>query len=86
MKWKFDIHKRDRHEFGIENLVWVNGTHYNTDCPSQKLFFKRAGPFPIIRKVSNTAYKLKIPATWKNIYLIINEAFLKLYIWPTFQQ
>jgi len=40
MKWKFDIHKRDRHEFGIENLVWVNGTHYNTDCPSQKLFFK----------------------------------------------
>jgi len=34
MKWKFDTYKRDRHEFGIGDLVWVNRTHYNTDRPS----------------------------------------------------
>jgi len=34
IKQKFNTHKRDRHEFGIGDLVWVDGTHYNTDRPS----------------------------------------------------
>jgi len=34
IKQKFNTHKRNRHEFGIEDLVWVDGTHYNTDRPS----------------------------------------------------
>jgi len=66
--------------------VWVDRTYYNTDCPSRKLSFKQAGPFPIIRKVGDAAYELKIPVTWKNIHPIINKAFLKLYIRPVFQQ
>ena len=43
--------------------IWVDGSHYNDRCPLKKLLFKRVGPFPIIQKVGDTAYKLKIPNT-----------------------
>jgi len=32
------------------------------------------------------AYKLKIPKTWRNIYLVINRLGLRLYIRPAFEQ
>jgi len=38
------------------------------------LSFKRASPFPIIRKVDEAAYELKIPKMWKNLHPIINES------------
>ena len=34
----------------------------------------------------DVAYKLKIPKTWRNIYLVINRLGLRLYIRPAFEQ
>jgi len=53
---------------------------------SRKLAFKRVGPFPIVRKVSKAAYKLRIPEGWKHIHLVINETHLKSYVRSTFEQ
>jgi len=60
--------------------------HYNNGHPSKKLSFKRVGPFPIIQKVRDVAYKLKIPNTWRNIHPVINRSALKPYFRPTFKQ
>jgi len=64
MKKKSDAKKKSEIERKSGDLVWVDATHYSTDQPSRKLLTKRLGPFPIIRKIGKSAYKLKIPTTW----------------------
>ena len=39
-----------------------------------------------IWKVSKSAYKLKIPPTWKSIHPVINESYLTSYMTSTFEQ
>jgi len=61
MKWKFNVRKKTKIDFQKRDLVWVDGLHYNNRCPSKKLSFKRVGLFPIIQKVRDVAYELRIP-------------------------
>ena len=66
--------------------MWVENSNINSDRPAKKLAFKRAGPFPVIKKVGSSAYELKIPKMWKNLHPVINESKLKPYHYPTFAQ
>jgi len=86
MKKKWDAKKKSEIKQKNGDLVWVDAAHYNTDQPSKKLSTKHLGPFPIIRKVSKSAYELKIPSTWKLIHPVVNKSYLISYIKPTFKQ
>ena len=86
MKERFNKKKGNEKEFAAGGLVWIDGSQYNDGRPTKKLSFKRAGPFPVVRKVGEAAYELKIPKMWKNLHPIINESRLKSYIRPTFEQ
>ena len=66
--------------------MWVENSNINSDRPAKKLAFKRAGPFPVIKKVGSSAYELKIPKMSKNLHSVINESKLKPYHYPTFAQ
>ena len=83
MKKKWDAKKKPEIEWKNRELVWVDAAHYSTDQPSKKLSAKWLGPFPIIRKISKSAYELKIPSTWKSIHLVVNESYLTSYVTPT---
>ena len=50
----------------------------------KKLDDKRYGPFTILSKHGESAYKLWLPVTWKSIYPIFNECVLSPYHAPTF--
>jgi len=63
MKKKWDAKKKLEVKQKNGDLVWVDAAHYNTDQPSKKLSAKQLGPFPIIQKISKSAYELKIPST-----------------------
>ena len=54
------------------DLVWVSGSNINSDQPTNKLAFKRAGPFPVVKKVGSLAYELKILKMWKSLQLVTN--------------
>jgi len=86
MEQKFNVRKKTEIDFQKGDLVWVDGSHYNDGCPSKKLSFKRMGPFPIIQKVGDAAYELKIPNIWRNIHPVINRSALKPYFRYTFEQ
>jgi len=60
--------------------------HYNSGQPLKKLSAKRLGPFPIIRKVGEATYELKIPSTWKSIHPVVNESYLTSYVASIFEQ
>jgi len=51
--------------------------------PSKKLTPRRFGPFPIIKKVGQSAYHLQLPPTWK-IHPVFNESLLSPYTPPHF--
>ena len=86
MKQKFNKNKEPEWQFDIGDLVWIDGTHYNMGQASRKLAFKWVDPFPIVRKVSEAVYKLRIPEGWKHIHLVINKTHFKSYVRPTLEQ
>jgi len=43
-------------------------------------FSYTASPFLVIRKIEFSAYELKVPKMWKNLYPVINESKLRPYI------
>src|SRR4051812_25058856 len=54
-----------------------------TDQPMKKLNDKRYGLFKIKKKVRAGAYELKLPKSWKPIYLVFNEFLLSQFKAPT---
>lgn len=45
--------------------VYLERSDLRSTRPSHKLDFKRFGPFAVTQKLSDTAYRLKLPATWR---------------------
>jgi len=70
----FNKKKGNEKEFAAGELVWIDGSQYNNGQLTKKLLFKRAGTFPVVQKVGEAAYELKIPKMWKNLHPIINES------------
>jgi len=56
--------------------VWLEGTNITTNRPIKKLDDKRHGPFIIDKKIGESSYRLKLPATWKKIHATFNEKYL----------
>jgi hypothetical protein len=51
--------------FKVGDRVWLEKTNLSLSYESSKLAPKHYGPFPIIQKISNVTYKLKLLPTWK---------------------
>ena len=75
MKRFYDA-KRRPDEFQVGDEVWLNAKDLTTERPSKKLDYKRLGPFPITRKISDLAYELKLPASFK-IHPVISASRLE---------
>ncbi|SJL04865.1 uncharacterized protein ARMOST_08236 [Armillaria ostoyae] len=83
MKTQYDKKKRTAVEYQTGDKVWLDTTNLHLARPKKKLDDKRVGPFVIQEKRGLSAYKLKLPPTWK-IYPVFNETLLTPYITPTF--
>ena len=51
--------------FELDSSVWLLRKNIRTNRPSDKLDYKRLGPFKIVKKVSTHAYKLDLPPTMR---------------------
>jgi len=79
MKHYYDKHQADTRDYQIGDLILLEESNLTTIRPSKKLDHKCFGPFPIISKISAAAYKLKLPHTWKTVWLVFNEVLLIPY-------
>ena len=52
-------------DYVIGDKVFLERRDLRSVRPSHKLDFKRFGPFEISEKISDTAYRLKLPVSWK---------------------
>ena len=80
MKRYYDRKRSPSHEFKVGDKVWLEATHISSDRPMKKLDDKRYGPFRIISKHGESAFKLSLPKTWKTIYPVFNECVLSPYV------
>ena len=55
-------HLRRKAEFKIGDFVYLDTQHLKRTRPSKKLDFKRIGPFKIIEKINDNAFRLKFPS------------------------
>jgi Integrase zinc binding domain/Chromo (CHRromatin Organisation MOdifier) domain len=60
------------------NKVWLEGSHLKLPYATMKLTPRRYGPFKVVAKVSNVAYKIKLPANWK-IHDVFHASLLTPY-------
>jgi hypothetical protein len=56
--------KKTKEDFKPGDSMWLEATNIHSNQPSRKLDNKRYGPFKIEEKVSDRAYRLKLPETW----------------------
>jgi len=80
MKKNYDRKKGSSREYVPGEKVWLEGTNITTDRPIKKLDDKRHGPFVINKKVGESSYQLRLPATWKKVYATFNEKYLSPFI------
>src|SRR5712672_2904271 len=64
--------------FEIGKKVWLEGMNIKRPYNSQKLSPKRYGPFEVVAKISQVAYKLIIPPTWQ-IHDVFHVSLLTPY-------
>ena len=84
MKRYYDRTKGVSRNYQVGEKVWLEGLNIKTYRPSKKLEDKRYGPFKIKKKVGKSAYLLDLPATWKALHPVFNEAVLSPYIEPQY--
>ncbi|SJL14229.1 uncharacterized protein ARMOST_17685 [Armillaria ostoyae] len=83
MKNQYDKKKKAAAEYQTGDKVWLDTTNLHLTRPRKKLDNKHVGPFLILEKCRPSAYKLKLPPTWK-IYPVFNKTLLTPYVAPTF--
>ena len=72
-----DKHRVDHH-FQIGDQVWIHISKYSLQREGIKLKPIRYGPFTILDKVGNNAFRLEFPP-YVQMYYIVNVENLKLY-------
>ena len=81
MKKYYDEKKTNEEKFNLKegDQVLLLGWNIHTDRPPKKFEDKYFGPFKIEKKLSNLAYKLKLPHSMK-VHPVFHISLLKKFI------
>ena len=74
----YNLHRGEVPDYQVGDLVWLDGKDLRTDRPSKKLEDKRYGPFRISKKISPSAYELRLPPSMK-VHPVFNTSRLTPY-------
>lgn len=64
-KEQADKRRTEEPEWQIGDKAWLSRKNIPTDRPSEKLDYRRLGPYEITEKIGTRAYRLKLPPTMK---------------------
>ncbi|MBW0559813.1 hypothetical protein O181_099528, partial [Austropuccinia psidii MF-1] len=63
--------------FNPGDMVWLSSKNIKSTIPTKKLSERWLGPFPILKKLSNHAYHLKLPSQWKSIHPVFHISLVE---------
>ncbi|KAF8656771.1 hypothetical protein AX14_008008 [Amanita brunnescens Koide BX004] len=81
MKAQYDKNRWEARQYKKGDKVYINAEHLPTQRASKKLDQKYYGPYEVVEAVGPSAYRIRIPASWKT-YNVFNEVLLKPYYAP----
>lgn len=84
MKKYYDRHRQPSPDFKVGDKVYLEGLNLTVQRPMTKLSEKRYGPFPIIKKIGKSAFKLRLPRKWSRVHPVFNEYLLTTYNPPVY--
>jgi hypothetical protein len=76
-KARHDQHRTEK-SFKVGDRVWLQLNKERLQGPGKKIKALRYGPFEILEKVGDNAYRLSLPP-YMHIYSVVNVENLKLY-------
>ncbi|KAL5525001.1 hypothetical protein ACEPAF_8870 [Sanghuangporus sanghuang] len=85
MKRFYDRHAGKSITYEAGQKVFLDGRNIKTIRPMKKMDDKWFGPFEVVEKVGASAYRLKLPKTWKKVHPVFNEILLKPAVQPSFE-
>src|SRR5271156_3315907 len=65
-------------EYKPGDKVYLDASNISTTRPSKKLSHQRLGPFPVIAKVSNGVYRLRLPPSMSRLHPVFNVVKLTM--------
>ena len=68
---------KDAPELEVGGKVWLDARNIKTKKPSKKLDCKWYGPFTINKKISQNAYKLQLPQSFKSVHPVFHISLLR---------
>lgn len=77
-KTNADEQRKEPPPFKIGDQVWLIRRHIQSQRPSNKLDYKKIGPFTIIKKINPVAFKLRLPHSMK-IHHVFHVSLLEPY-------
>jgi len=78
---KDNDHLRESHEFKVGQYVWIDTKHLKRERPSGKLDYRRVGPYEIIERINENAYRLRFPEGSRQ-HDVINVSKLTPFVEP----
>ena len=82
-KSKYDVHRSSPPSFAAGDLVMLLRRNLRTTRPTQKLDFRKLGPFKVIKKLSANVYQLDLPPSMSRLHPVFNINLLEPYISPS---
>lgn len=80
---QFNKHATPSPEFKAGDLVWLLRRNIRTTRPSDKLDYRRLGPFEILYKVGSSACRLKLPPKLSRLFPVFHVSLLEPYSDPS---
>lgn len=77
MKRNYDEKVRPTPDWNVGDEVWLNSQHISTTRPSAKLDHRWLGPFSIKKRISTSAYRLRLPEIMSKVHSVFHVSVLK---------
>ena len=59
-------------DYQLGDRVYLDASDIQTTRPLRKLSHQRLGPFPVVHKVGNSSYRLRLPASMSRLHPVFN--------------
>ena len=63
--------------YRVGSQVWLNAKNIQTTRPSDKLDYRNLGPFKVLKRIGNYAYRLDLPPQLSSVHPVFNTALLR---------
>jgi hypothetical protein len=74
----YDRNRTPAPDYKPGDKVYLDASDIRTTRPSKKLSHRRLGPFPVVKKVGNSAYRLRLPPSMSRLHPVFNVVKLTL--------